>query len=309
MSDNQPDTKRDINIAQALKGEAASLWADLGLDVRRSIANIVGRQTVTNVGDDGKITVLAPTPDATTERVLSKLAGSPVTVGDDVITLIMPGGHEIVLGAIATGLNTNGVQGVSDSAGINLDLKSGQLTATPIFGSATGQVASGKDLAAEQLSRILGQSNSDALKYCKRLTADFPNSSNGSAQFIGELTTPVLANQVWVVDIYLQVGSDATGGVRIYLGGSPTSYWRAVVKGSQTTPESQTSEVLYSATGGGIFGSKTFASGRTDGWIEVHACISCGATSGNFNLGMLSWASGINAVVYKNSYIEARNIT
>lgn len=298
MTDNLPDTKTDISLGRALKGETASLWADLGADVRRSIANLVGRQTVTSVGDDGKITVLAPTPDAANERSLSRLAGIPVTVGDDVVTLIMPGGHEIVLGSIATGLDTDGVQGVSDSAGINLDLQSGQLTATPIFGSGAGQVAEGNALAS-----------SNAKTFGKRLSADFSNTSNGSAQIMGDLAVPVLANQVWAIDMYLQVGSDINGGVRIYLGGSTTSLWRAVVKGSQTTPESQTSEVLYTATGAGVFGSKVYAAGRADGWVEVHACISCGATSGNFNTAMLSWASGINATVYKNSYIEAKNIT
>lgn len=299
MSDPKgPTPKTGISLAQALQGEAASLWSDLGKDVRRAIANVVGRATATDVTADGLVTVTSPQPGSDVTRSISRLAGSVVNAGDDVITLIMPGGHEIALGAIATDLDTGGVRGVSNSAGVTLDLTRGQLTANPAFGSAAGQLARGSDLATVT-----------ARNFGRRVSADQTTSSNGIAMTLSELSVPVLANQVWVVDAYLQVGSaSSSGGVRIVIGGSPTALTRAVVKGSTTDPASRTSEVFV-WTGNSMFGSSVYAAGRSDGWVEIHACVSCGATTGNFAMGFLSWASGVNATVYKNSYVRAQNIT
>jgi hypothetical protein len=78
-----------------------SLWIRVRKDIAARVSEVIDRRTVTGVEAGGKVRVISADPDEPDERPMSRVRGLALGIGDEVVTVRMPGGHDVVVAAMA----------------------------------------------------------------------------------------------------------------------------------------------------------------------------------------------------------------
>lgn len=91
-----------------MSSQPENLWTRLFSDFNDWINGIIGIRTVTGFEVDGAIRAVSTDPEEPDERILQRLRGFLVGVNDDVLTVRIPGGREVVVGALRRDGDTEG---------------------------------------------------------------------------------------------------------------------------------------------------------------------------------------------------------
>jgi hypothetical protein len=78
-----------------------SLWIRVRKDIAARVSEVIDRRTVTGIEAGGKVRVISADPDEPDERPMSRVRGLALGIGDEVVTVRMPGGHDVVVAALA----------------------------------------------------------------------------------------------------------------------------------------------------------------------------------------------------------------